>query len=57
MEEAIMELVKTDVREAMRKEAQLNQLLIENSVVYRNTLRQIKIQVFTAMARNEVLRH
>lgn len=52
-----MELAKTDVHEAMRKELQVNQLLVENSVVYRNTPRQIKIQVFTDMARNEVLRH
>jgi hypothetical protein len=52
-----MELAKTDVRGAMRKELQMNHLLIENSVVYRNTPRQVKIQVFTAMARNEVLRH
>lgn len=34
-----MELAKTDVLEAMRKEIQMNQLLIENSVVYRNTSR------------------
>ncbi|TKH41498.1 hypothetical protein C1I60_19285 [Paenibacillus terrae] len=57
MDGAIMELAKTDVRYAMRKEIQMNQLLIENSVVYRNTPRQIKIGVFTAMARNEVLSH
>ncbi|MDQ0497275.1 hypothetical protein [Paenibacillus brasilensis] len=57
MDGAILELAKTDVREAMRKELQMNQLFVENSVVYRNTPRLFKIQVFTAMARNEVLRH
>ncbi|MCV9951185.1 hypothetical protein [Paenibacillus sp. BT-177] len=57
MDGAILELTKTDVREAMRKELQMNQLFVENSVVYRNSPRLFKIQVFTAMARNEVLRH
>lgn len=57
MDGAILELAKTDVREVMRKELQMNQLFVENSVVYRNTPRLFKIQVFTAMARNEVLHH
>ncbi|WP_158453605.1 hypothetical protein [Paenibacillus polymyxa] len=33
----------------------MNQLLSKYSVVYRSTPRQIKIQVFTATVRNDVL--
>ncbi|ADM71946.2 hypothetical protein PPE_04166 [Paenibacillus polymyxa E681] len=55
MDGAIMELAKSDIREARRKEIQMNQLLSKYSVVYRSTPRQIKIQVFTATVRNDVL--
>ena len=39
-----MELAKKDVREATREEIQMNQLLIKNSVVYRNTSRQVRFE-------------
>jgi hypothetical protein len=52
----IIELAKANVREAMDKEIQRNQQLIENRVIYRNTARQKK-SVFIAMASNHVLRH
>jgi hypothetical protein len=52
-----MELAKTNVREAMRKEVEVNQQLIDKSAVHRNSPRYYKIAVFTVMTRNNTLRH
>jgi hypothetical protein len=53
----LIELAKTNIREAMKKEIEINQQLIDSRVVHRNTNRYIKIEVFTAMARNNALHH
>jgi hypothetical protein len=52
-----MELTKSNVREAMKKEIVINQKLIDSRVLHRNTNRYTKIEVFTAMARNNAIRH
>jgi hypothetical protein len=56
MDIEVKEIAKSDIRKAMRKEIEFNQQLIENTIIYRNTYREVKIAVFVAMARNNALR-
>jgi outer membrane protein assembly factor BamE (lipoprotein component of BamABCDE complex) len=54
----LVELAKTNVREAMKKEIEINQQLVDNSsVLHRNTARIKKEAVFYAMARNDAIRY
>jgi cytoskeletal protein RodZ len=53
----LIELAKSDIREAMRRESLRNLQVIDGQVVSRRTPRYIKEMVFYAMARNNAIAH
>lgn len=55
MNTELFKLAKESVFLAMEEELKINQDLIDNSILYRNTQRHKKIDVLTAMARNNAI--